>query len=47
MKNFGNNPGKDLVQVTCTFDHDGGNDQTSVEYPLPEEQYGYLQINWC
>ena len=47
MKNFGNNPGKDLVQVTCTFDQDGGNDQTSVEYPLPEEQYGYLQMNWC
>merc|ERR1711992_185247 len=36
MENFGNNPGKDLVQVTCTFDVDGGNDQTSVEYPLPE-----------
>ena len=47
MKNFGNNPGKDLVQVTCTFDQDGGNDQTSVEYPLPEEQFGYLQMNWC
>merc|ERR1719219_2376141 len=36
MKNFGNNPGKDLIQVTCTYDVDGGNDQTSVSYPLPE-----------
>ena len=47
MNGTGNNLGKDLVQVTCTFDYDGGNDQTSVEYPLPEEQYGYLQMNWC
>merc|ERR1712241_1201031 len=33
----GNNQGKDLVLVTCTYDQDGGNDQTSVQYPLPEE----------